>query len=87
MTLFRPHRGQLADSLAEAVPCTTREELIALVTRGGWAKELVSVEPYPATGSYDERCGWHTHIVVVRWCNDHVGAFGMTDGPLPVSPS
>jgi hypothetical protein len=78
--LFRPHRGSLADSMAEAHEVTSRqalvEEIIASFRRFGVniPETDVIIEPY----SYDARIGWDTWIVKVK---GH-GVEGFTNGPL-----
>lgn len=59
MTLFRPHRSTLAQAMKECEPCTNRAELEAILARGDFPMELISVEPY----GRDERIGWDTYIV------------------------
>lgn len=80
MTKFREHRGSLADSMATALPCRSRQELVAickdLLRPFGFVLsnvEKLKVERYV----YDDRIGWDTHIVTIP----DYGVIGWTDGP------
>lgn len=69
MTLFRPHRGGLAESMAECVEVNSLEDIRqAVLVRG----EL-SARPY----GYDARIDWDTYIIT-----DGIGVVGFADGPL-----
>jgi hypothetical protein len=83
MTKYRPHRGQLSDSLAEIAEVEDFADLVRHMqaTCPGFYPnderptiENTEVVPY----LYDDRIGWDTHMVTVK-CN----AWGFTDGPLP----
>jgi hypothetical protein len=84
MTKYRPHRGGLAESMAEVIDVKTLDELITAMSRGllNWYPKNklptaanVTIEPY----CKDERIGWDTYIVCVDG-----QAWGFTDGPLVV---
>lgn len=98
MTMYRPHRGLLCDSMKEATTLTGRGDLITIINNslGQWGMSVtdndVHVEPY----CQDDRIGWSTYIVTIRnvasadghrYFGAHMepeyfGAFGFTDGPL-----
>jgi hypothetical protein len=79
---YRPHRGGLAESIAETVNVKGRAGLIAHL-RYNWrnwevvqfSDDQVRVEPY---GGDDDRCGWKdVHIVTI----DGAGVQGFCEGP------
>jgi hypothetical protein len=80
---YRPHRGLLADSMAEVVSVADFYGLVEHL-RGKFPNyfprdmtpttENVEIEKY---GDFDERIGWDTHMVFV---GGH--PFGFTDGPV-----
>ena len=81
--LFRPHRGGLAEAMAEVRSFKSRAELISFLNenlkqnflRPGTIEEAdFKIEPY----GYDERIGWDTYIVH----EEGYGVFGFTNGPL-----
>lgn len=66
-TLYRRHRGSLADSLKTCELLQTFEDLEAHLTeRCPWmtANSVIKVEEYGAS-PMDERIGWHTHLVTI----------------------
>lgn len=71
---FRPHRGGLAESMAEVVELAGLQQLTDhLRANMPYIPEgQVKVSPY----CYDDRTGWKTYIVTV----DGQGV-GFTDGP------
>lgn len=82
MTLYRPHRGTLADSMREVIEVADLAMLVRQMCRSveSWYPpeelptiETTRVEPY----MFDDRIGWDTHIVTVKG-----SAWGFTDGPL-----
>lgn len=84
MTLYRPHRGMLADSMAcvaevesfEALVNLMREEVADYYPPDQMPTlENTTIEPY---GGFDKRIGWDTHIVLVNG-----SAWGFTNGLLP----
>jgi len=81
MTLYRPHRGSLDESMSEVVEIADHQALVVHL-RKGWLNEVsesgsnVVVEKYGS--GIDERIGWDTHIVLVSG-----NAIGFTDGPVP----
>jgi hypothetical protein len=82
VTLFRPHRGELADAMDEVVELPSFAALVAHLNhlhREEYGPDRVKVEPYGIDGkpSFDRRVGWHTYIVTV----DGMAA-GFTNGPL-----
>lgn len=82
MTLYRPHRGHLADSMKEVVMFHGRSELIKIMRAGvDWypPDKLPTVEntKVEAYGGVDKRIGWDTYIVTVNG-----SAWGFTNGPV-----
>lgn len=77
MTLFRPHRGTLADSMADAVPVHSWHD-IAFLT--GFT--VSAIEPY----GFDARIGWDTYIVLTDDMATPRQAIGFTNGPLENTP-
>ncbi|KFL27629.1 hypothetical protein JP75_25210 [Devosia riboflavina] len=73
MTLFRLHRGSLADSMATARTINTKADLVKALDEDGWPHGDIEVKPY----GRDDRIGWNTHIVTV----DGMAA-GFTSGPF-----
>ncbi len=76
MTLFRLHRGSLADSMATARTITTMHDLVKALDEDGWPHGDIKVKPY----CWDDRIGWDTHIVTV----DGMAA-GFTSGAFPLA--
>ena len=78
--LFRPHRGGLAEAMAEVKTFRLREELIAFLNEdlAHYSRKIdedkFKIEPY----GFDKRIGWDTYIVSM----DGYGVFGFTNGPL-----
>jgi len=76
---FRPHRGTLAESMAECVDLEPTAQAIAdhynAISKIGprVLVETIRVEPY----GKDDRIGWDTYLVT-EW----LGVLGFTDGPL-----
>lgn len=68
LILYRPHRGGLAESLAEAVEVQSREELERRI-----GQPILAINKH----LWDDRIGWDTHIVITA-----EGVVGMTNGPL-----
>lgn len=68
MTLYRPHRGSLADAMAEVVEIADIAALRAHVNAGlkKWNMEIgegdLRLEPY----GYDKRIDWNTYIVTMK---------------------
>lgn len=79
MTLFRPHRGSLADSMAEVIEVADRAALVSHLAGGVFPSLLLKIEPYYG---YDERIGWHTYIVIDRLADGTACVAGFTNGPL-----
>jgi hypothetical protein len=85
MTLYRPHRGMLADSMKEVVEFHGMQQLVKLMCiEADWypkdrlpSLESTVVEKYGPPGEIDGRIGWDTHIVLVNG-----QAWGFTDGPV-----
>lgn len=81
MTLFREHRGLLADSILTVREITSLGDLRAYVAdlTGGQFRDVV-VEPYGVDGKpfFDQRIGWDTYIVTVPG----YGVLGFTNGPV-----
>ncbi len=81
MTLYRPHRGGLHESMALVRDVVDHAQLVRQIRldRAGWpdqdevTPESVEVAPY----GRDERIGWDTYIVTVNG-----NAVGFTNGPL-----
>jgi hypothetical protein len=82
MTLYRPHRGSLADAMREVVEVNDFAQLVRHMRRGveSWyppaampTMENTTIEPY----GFDDRIGWDTHIVLVKG-----EAWGFTNGAL-----
>lgn len=77
-TLFRWHRGGLADSMATVVPCTSMVALVSILrTEPGLERltpERVKVEFY----ARDDRIQWACHLVTVDGLPQ-----GFTNGYLP----
>ncbi len=82
MTLYRPHRGMLEDSMREVVEITDFAHLVRHMRREveSWypkeelpTEENTKLEPY----CYDPRIGWDTYLVTVNG-----NAWGYTDGAL-----
>ncbi len=72
MTQFRPHRGQLEQSLREVVDVDSFDELISVLDLLLQATtDNTKLEYY----CYDDRIGWETYIVLVNG-----NAVGFTDG-------
>lgn len=61
--------------MAEVREWKTRGELQAVV--GNYP--IQDVKPY----CYDDRIGWDTYLVMVRWSPTQVGPIGFTNGPVP----
>ena len=79
MFLFRPQREMLADAMRECVELADWEAL----SRHLGKVELVSVRPYPGPHAlFDERIGWHTHIVMGRIADGAATPVGFTSGPV-----
>lgn len=80
MTLFREHRGLLAESML-TVREVTLDDLRTYVAglTGGEVRE-VEVKPYGFGGKahFDRRIGWDTYIVTAPG----FGVLGFTNGPL-----
>jgi hypothetical protein len=85
MTKYRPHRGLLADAMAEVVEVNSLAELVEHMRASviSWypPDELptidnTKVEPY----TFDDRIGWHTHLVTVKG-----SAWSFTDGPFTMT--
>lgn len=80
VTLYRDHRGGLADSMDTVRKVSSRQELIDYLRRdlSAWKfefpDEAVKIEPY----GYDARINWDTYIVTV----EGFGPVGFTNGPL-----
>lgn len=80
---YRPHRGMLADAMAEVAELAPDRDVLVAHMRAevsNWypqdempTRENVEVKPY----GFDQRIGWDTHIVTVKG-----NAWGFTDGPL-----
>jgi hypothetical protein len=85
VTLFRRHKGGLADSMATVHAVADRAALVAEIAESyrPFRVEIhdddVIIEPY----GYDTRIGWNTWIVKVRHC----GVEGFLNGPLSSAPS
>jgi hypothetical protein len=80
--LFRPHRGLLADSMAEVVEVNDLAQLVRHMRRGveSWypKDELPTLaNTYVVPYGPDSRIGWNTYIVLVKG-----QAWGFTNGPL-----
>jgi len=82
MTKYRPHRGTLADAMAEVVEVADLPALVEHMRKSvqDWypPEELptiktTTVKPY----AYDDRIRWNTYIVMVNG-----SVWGFTDGPL-----
>ena len=80
---YRPHRGTLAEAMAEVVEVATRADLIEHMRKSveSWypPEELPTIEnieirPY----GYDTRIDWHTYIVLVKG-----EVWGFTNGLVP----
>lgn len=74
--LFRPQRGELLESLYEAVKLLpNKDDLVKVLLSFGHdaTNENVSVKYYCS----DSRTKWYTHIVTVKG-----QGVGFTDGPL-----
>ena len=79
-TLFRFHRGGLAESMKTCVPVTTMDELLVVLRTQAThpcdvkpRPDNIEVKPY----SFDSRILWDTHIVKVSGI-----PVGFTDGPI-----
>lgn len=72
MTLFRFHRGTLADSMETVVEFKGLFELIEILNTV-YDPGKVLVKPY----GFDARIGWDTYLVTIDG-----NAVGMTDGPV-----
>lgn len=83
MTLYRPHRGMLADAMMEVVEVADLSELVDHMrasTKIGREEDMptldnIKVEKY-GTG-IDTRIGWDTYIVLVGG-----SVWGFTNGPM-----
>lgn len=82
MTLYRDHRGGLADAMKTVVSVNDRAELIAHLSKtipSNFDLSTIHISAYPEEGrNYDARIGWHTYIVELPG----FGVLGFTDGPL-----
>jgi len=78
--LFRPHRGSLADAMAEVREINSFQDIIDETTESlshyglSPKKEGFHIEYY----SEDERIGWSTYIVFL----DNYGVLGFTNGMI-----
>lgn len=81
-TLFRPHKGSLAQAMKEVKSVSSKQELVTLIKRelSQYKHDLlineqtIHIEHY----SYDERIDWNTHIVTLK----DYGVLGFTNAPL-----
>jgi hypothetical protein len=78
---YRPHRGGLAEAMAEMVEVKDKAHLerYLLASAPLWRPfESITIEPYSGA---DDRIGWDsTWIVMGRW-NGKDYPIGFTDGP------
>jgi hypothetical protein len=78
---YRPQRGGLAESMAEAREFTTRKEFLEYIKKQ-WAVydpcEYDEIEVRKYGVGIDTRIDWDTYIVCIRG-----KGVGFTDGPLP----
>lgn len=78
---FRPHRGSLADAMAEMREFATFEEMAAHI-KAEWSHLAdvrdIEVEPY----HYDARIQWDTHLVTGALDDGKRVVLGYTDRPL-----
>ena len=87
MPLFRPHRGLLADAMAEVEEIKTLPDMVEKIKRDlePYAhnyvinENTVKVEPY----GYDDRINWDTYIVTLK----DYGVIGFTNGNLQAANS
>lgn len=85
MTMFRPHRGSLADAMAEVVEVADRRALFTHLLSRPYGPEILSgstaetlvIQPFGSGG--DDRIGWSQTYVVKTGAT---GVLGFTDGPL-----
>lgn len=85
---YRPHRGSLADAMAEAVELSGREAVLRHIGRvdawSGFNPELVEITPYGVGNPphRDDRIGWeNVHII----SHHGYGVIGFCDVPLTES--
>jgi hypothetical protein len=72
--LYRPHRGGLAESMAEAKEFDGSWTGLQLLLPSDFI--LTCVKPY----GYDDRIDWDTHVVVAQFPDGNVGAVGFING-------
>lgn len=78
---YRPHRGMLAESMAETREFPSRAALVEHIRQEladfsvPVLDEHLHIKPY----GYDERIDWDTHIVTL----DGYGVLGFTDSAPP----
>jgi hypothetical protein len=78
MTKFRPHRGGLAEAMAEVVEVTNIEELKIHIGKSWPYYKLEDLADLTIEKYGEGIDHWDTHIV---YSIEH-GVFGFTDGPL-----
>ena len=78
--LYRPHRGGLAEAMAEVRTVASREELISIIREelSHYSVEVKEENFHVKQYGYDERINWDTYIVTL----DGFGVLGFTNGPL-----
>ncbi len=81
-TKFRPHRGSLADALAECVEVTSPEELKAAILKEESHSKVIGIRIKDY--GFDKRIDWDTYIVTVQHerngKSEYGGVAGFTNG-------
>lgn len=82
--LFRPHRGGLAESMAE-FQILTAENTLADITCSFMIvpSEILSITVNPYGATKDTRINWNTHVVMVSTTSTPPSVLGFTNGPVP----
>ncbi len=79
--MFRPQRGSLKDSMAEAVELRDLQALQEHVKP--WI--LSAIKPYPGPeAAHDSRIGWDTYIVLGKTFGDSEHPLGFVNASLQV---
>jgi hypothetical protein len=83
MIKFRPQRGSLIKAMDQCVRCHPTRDAIAKaaarIYKTGIDPTSIELQDY----GYDERIGWHTWVVVGRFCAcDSRCVIGFTNGPI-----
>ena len=76
MTLYRDHRGGLAEAMKTVREVKSLTEIKEHINQSwGMEVEEIRVEPY----GFDDRIGWDTHIVICKFVNGMECPVGSTN--------